>query len=351
LANALLFDGASALEREVALGWDGAALSLTDEDGTREAIAWARLNHAGEQPGVVVIGHDDRPGWRLHIPLESPATLLSLLPKPVMYGGWIDRIGIARAAIAFAVVSAAVLAAVLTAPNWIGPMVPESWERRLGDAMVGDLERFACHTPEADAALAGLIGRLDPGEVPIDIYIANIDIPNAAALPGGKILVFDGLIAQADSPDELAGVIAHEIGHVRERHVMQALLRQFGLSILLSGADSGLGNTLGGLAAMSYSREAETAADRFSRKRLETANISPAGAAEFFARIRKLDPFAENEGWSYIASHPSSARREKEFTSAVKPGRTYVPALSAAEFQAVKLACSKDDRVEEFSFF
>jgi len=350
-ARAILFDGASALERDVVLGWDQAALTLTETDGHRETIAWAALQHVGKQPGAIVIGHRDRSGWRLHVPADSSPLLLALLPGPEKYGGWIDRIGIARAAVAFAAASAVVLAIVLTAPNWLGPLVPQSWERRLGNAMVGDFERIACHTPEADAALARLVGRLDPGAEPVEIYIANIGIPNAAALPGGKVLVFNGLLAQAESSDELAGVIAHEIGHVRERHVMQALLRQFGLSILLSGADSSMGNNLAGLASMSYSREAEADADDFSRARLAKADISPAGTAEFFGRIRKMDPFAENEGWTYLASHPSSARREKEFTSAVEAGHDYSPALSKAEFDAIRQACSQDEDVEEMGFF
>ncbi|HBR85348.1 MAG TPA: peptidase, partial [Erythrobacter sp.] len=76
-------------------------------------------------------------------------------------------------------------------------------------------------------------------------------------LPGGQVLLFDGLVQQAESPEELAGVLGHEVGHVRERHVMTALLRQFGMSILLAGADSGVTNGVFGLAAMGYSRDAE----------------------------------------------------------------------------------------------
>jgi beta-barrel assembly-enhancing protease len=256
-----------------------------------------------------------------------------------------------KAGAAFAGVSAVALAVFLTAPTWLGPLVPESWERQMGEAMVGDFERLACHTPESDKAVAKLVGELDPGKQPVDVYIANIPIPNAVALPGGKILLFDGFLAQAESADEVAGVLGHEIGHVRERHVMQALLRQFGLSILLGGANSGLSDTLAGLADMSYSREAESAADEYSRERLAEANISPAGAASFFTRMRKLDPLGETETFGYLASHPSSAAREKDFNSAVEEGHTYAPALSPAEFDALQSACLEDEDVEEFGFF
>lgn len=350
--QALLLDGVSALEREVTLGWSETALTLREADGREDAIAWGNLYRTGTQPGTLVLGHHERPGWRLHVRETAPEDLLALLPGAEKYGGFIDRIGLGKAIAGFAVASALVLAAVLTAPSWLGPMVPESWERVMGDAMVGDFERYACRTPEADAALARLTRQLDPAVVPVDIYIANIGIPNAVALPGGKVLIFDGLIAGAASADELAGVIGHEIGHVRERHVMQALLRQFGLSILLSGANSGMvGDTMGGLASMSYSRDAESAADAYSRARLEQANISPAGTAGFFARMRKFDSSGENAVLGYLASHPSSARREREFNAAVEKGHAYTPALTDEEFAALREACEKDEEVEEFRLF
>lgn len=350
-ASAILFDGASALERDVALEGSESALILRELDGREERIGWTGLYRVGTQPGMIVLGRHEQPGWRLHVPEASDPALLARLPRAEKYGGWIDLIGLGRAAIAFAAVSAAVLAAFLTAPGWLGPLVPESWERAMGNAMVGDLERYACRTPESDAALARLVRQLDPGTPPVDVYIANIGIPNAAALPGGKVLIFDGLIADAGSADELAGVLGHEIGHVRERHVMQALLRQFGLSILLSGANSGLGDTIGGLATMSYSRDAENAADRYSRARLEQANISPAGTAGFFARMRQFDSTGGNAVLGYLASHPSSTLREKEFSAAVREDHAYTPALTDREFTALREACEKDEDVEEFNLF
>jgi len=105
------------------------------------------------------------------------------------------------------------------------------------------------------------------------------------ALPGSQVLLFDGLVQQAETPEELAAVLAHEIGHVRERHVMSALLRQFGLSILLSGANSGVVDNVFGFASLGYSRLAEREADAAGRRLLAQANISPLGAADFFDRL------------------------------------------------------------------
>ncbi len=237
----------------------------------------------------------------------------------------------------------------MTAPNWLGPRVPETWERRIGAVMVGDLAPFTCTTAQSDAALAALVRDVDGGQSRITVQIAKIDMVNAVALPGGRVLIFDQLVQEAKSPDELAGVLAHEIGHVRKRHVMQALLRQFGLSILLSGANSDLGGTLGGVATMGYSRKAEREADAWSRGRLAAADISPAATAAFFGRLRKLDPTAGNKQLGYLNSHPDPGEREQAFAKAVQAGKVYRPALDPAQFAALKAACSQDKEAKQWS--
>jgi predicted Zn-dependent protease len=163
------------------------------------------------------------------------------------------------------------------------------------------------------------------------------------------VILFDGLVQNAESADELAGVLAHEIGHVRERHVMTAMLRQFGLSILASGISSGVGGDALGLISLDYSREAESQADGYARARLAAADISPGGTARFFERAGKEE---HAPGWiSWIDSHPSPAGRGRSFRQAVRAGHAYVPALSPAEFAAIKRMCKEDPDVEEFDLF
>ena len=344
-----LFDGTSAIRHPVTLGWQDAGLAVVRAEGETETIPAAALTFIEHRGDRLVYGHHDRAGWRLLVPLDAAPALLERLPKGAKYGGWIDRVGLIRATAVLAVVSAAAVAVVMTAPSWLGPLVPESWERRIGSALVGDLEPFTCSTPESDAALAALVRQVDDGKTPVTVQLAKIDMVNAVALPGGRILIFDQLVQEAKSPDEVAGVLAHEVGHVRKRHVMQALLRQFGLSVLLSGANSDIGGTLGGVAAMGYSREAEREADTYSRMRLAAADISPAATAAFFGRLRKLDPTAGNPQLSYLNSHPDTAEREQAFKAAVKPDIPYRPALTAAQFQALRQACAKDPDAEEWS--
>ena len=219
--------------------------------------------------------------------------------------------------------------------------------------MVGDFGGRICHTPEGDAALAKLLGKVDPAREKVRAGIANMDMVNAIALPGGQVLLFDGLVQQAESPEELAGVLAHEVGHVRERHVMTALLRQFGLSVLLAGADSGLTNGAVGLASMGYSRDAEREADDYARARMAQSDISPLGAASFFERMAKEHGGEDNSpallGW--IASHPSSNERAKAYRDAAAGRTAYPPAITDDEFEALKTMCADDPDVEEFEFF
>jgi Zn-dependent protease with chaperone function len=345
------YDGRSAIRHEGLLCWSaGRRLILRHPETEGIDIEADELIFREQRPGERVYALRGTPAFRLMLAGDAPSGIVALLPRPARYGRWIDRFGLPQAAIAFAVVSAAVVALAMTLPSWLGPMVPASWERRMGEAMVGDFGNRICHTPAGDAALAKLTAELDTGGEPIRVGVANVPVDNAVSLPGGQVLVFNGLVEDAKSPDELAAVLAHEIGHVRERHVMTALLRQFGLSILTAGAGSGIGQNVFGIASLGYSRRAEAEADDFARDRLRHARISPAGAADFFDRLRRSTD--EEPGWAgWLQSHPASLDRERAFRDAVKKDGAYVPALSAREFGAIRTMCRDDKKVEDFDLF
>jgi Zn-dependent protease with chaperone function len=352
------YDGRSALRHEGLLCWQaGERLVLRHPQAEGIDFGADELTFREERPGERVYSLQGTPGFRLMLSGEAPRAIEALLPAPSRYGGWIDRFGLARAAIGFAAISAALAAIVLTAPTWLGPMIPTSWERRMGEAMIGDFGNRICHTRAGDAALAKLARKLDPGGEPIRVGVANLRVVNAAALPGGQILVFDGLVQNAQSADELAGVLAHEIGHVRERHVMSAMLRQFGISVLAAGVNSGVGQSAFGIAALVYTREAESEADAFARARMERARISPAGTVQFFERLRTDAGGGDHgkRGWeewtTWIQSHPSPDDRAEAFRKAIRKDRRYEPALTAREFAAIRSMCRDDKNVDDFSIF
>ena len=346
------FDGTTAVRHTGGATWEGETLQLEPYSGEPLTVPGGELRFAETRPGQIVLAREGSAGFRLILPADLPPGFRARLPAASRYGGWIDRFGLWRASLVFGAVSAALVAAFVTAPDWLGPRVPSAWEREIGDAMVGDIDRRVCRTPASDAALAKLLDKLDPGTPQVRAGIANIDMVNAVALPGERVLLFDGIVQQAKSPEELAGVLAHEIGHVRERHVMTAMMRQFGLSILLAGADSGLASNVAGIATLGYSRAAEREADDYARARLAASDVSPLGAAGFFERMAK-DAREEDTpavvGW--IASHPSSRTRARDFRAAARKDRPYPPVLTAAEFAALKSACRQDRQVEDWELF
>ena len=348
--SALWYDGHSAIRHAGEAVWDGAgALSLSGSSGAMD-VPLADLEYGEERGGEIVYRRASEPDFRLIVPADLPAGLASKLPAKQTYGAWVDTLGLGKATAIFAAVSVAAVALFMTAPEWLGPRIPQSWERNLGDAMVGDFGNRLCSTPQGDAALAKLLAKVDPAEVKVRAGVANIGMVNAVALPGGQVLLFDGLVQDAETPEELAGVLGHEVGHVRERHVMTALLRQFGFSILLSGANTAVGDTMFGLAAMGYSRDAEREADEYSRRRMAESRISPLGAARFFERLGGEGEGEENAVIGWVSSHPDPSERAKAYRAAAK-GKTFEPVLTDKEFAALKSMCKDDKDVEAFDFF
>ncbi|RDC61261.1 Beta-barrel assembly-enhancing protease [Alteripontixanthobacter maritimus] len=355
------FDGLTAVKHEgVAAALDGNLLLRADaEPGDRVediTVPASELQYLDKRADGIIYGRGEIEEFRLILPADPPPAIAALLPTKSDYGAWIDRHGLLKMTAGFAAVSVTAVALFMTAPNWLGPMVPERWERNMGEAMIGDFGGRLCSTPESDAALAKLVRTMDPGSeedgARIKLGIANFDMVNAVALPGGQVLLFDGLLQEAERQDEVTGVLAHEVGHVRERHVMTAVLRQFGLSILSAGLGGGYSESALGIASLDYSREAETEADEFARERLREVRVSPDGAAAFFDRV--AEEYEDTNapaitGW--LATHPAAKERADAYRASKDPQASYRDILTKREYAAILSACKNDPDVEEFDFF
>ena len=108
--------------------------------------------------------------------------------------------------------------------------LPPSWEKRLGDAAVRQIapEEDRCDDPVKTEAVETIVRRLSAarGQSPYEYNVVLASgMMNAFAAPGGRVVVFDELIEMTESPEELAGVLAHEIEHVERRHSTRALFR------------------------------------------------------------------------------------------------------------------------------
>jgi beta-barrel assembly-enhancing protease len=363
------YDGRNANKWQPRLVGDKERFRLIGEGWEAGPYRWADLQALDMAGPDRVFGHAQEQGWRIGFAGVIAPDVEALLPRRVRYGGFIDRIGLWRASAAMACIAAALMFVGVKAPGWVAPFVPQSWEDTLGDAMVGDFGGRYCHTPEGDAALKALVTKMDPQHRARSIEVANIRMVNAIALPGRKVIIFTDLIEKAQSPDEVAGVLGHELGHVEHRDTLTALMRQLGLSVVLGGMDGSGGAQLNMLLGLTFSREAEHAADVAAIARMKAANISPLGTAEFFRRMDKplrgdeaggkkahkkktdekgggADGEKIEQANDWFASHPSSKSRYELFASAAQKGHVYQPALTPAQWDAIKGMCASDRTVK-----
>ena len=344
VVEAWLYDGVTALRHPVGAGVRDGDLLVTFADGDTLALHPSRLTHVESRSGSEVYGRTDAQGWRLGIPAADVAQLAAVLPRSRRYGGLIDRVGLVPAAVAFLLVSAGVIYAGGRMPEWLAPHIPVAWEKQYGDALVGDLGGKYCNGAGGQAALSKLAGKLSPGAERMNIRVVKIDMVNAAALPGGTVIIFEELLTTSSSPDEVAGVLAHELAHVERRHVTQAMIRDLGLGLVVSAFGGNTGGSINGLLSAGYSRASESEADVDAIAKLRRAAIDPRATAGFFKKLadgeERLGRVAE--GLSYISTHPMSAKRQKAFAASAERGRAYQPALSPGEWKALSNICVND---------
>lgn len=235
LQDGSLYDGMSARAHPVSV--DAVADGLRIErDGETELVLRGLLRNLSDRKDRLQLGRSDIEGWTLTLEQPVNEAIAALLPRRLSYGSWIDKVGLVPALIIGGGITAAVVAIGYTAPALLAPHVPMSVERRLGSAVVGDFGRSRCRDQAGQHALEALAEKLDPGSTagPEGIKVSALNVPmlNAAALPGGYVVIFKPAITDTSS-DALAGILAHEIAHVKRRHVTKALIRELGIGALI----------------------------------------------------------------------------------------------------------------------
>lgn len=340
LIEARLYDGITARPHDVRVSAGRGKLELAQDGGWSDSVEGALLKRLDGGGSSLRLGRSDIPGWRLILPAGAEAELRPLLGRENRYGRWIDRVGLVPAVVAGALVTASVVAIGYVAPHWLAPHVPMGWERNVGSAIVGDFGDLRCRGADGQRALEALVERVSPGAAtgPNAIKVAALDVPafNAAALPGGYIVVFRPAITDSD-PEALAGVLAHEIAHVRRRHVTEALIRELGIGALIRSFAGNIGANAEQIVSLSYTRENEAQADSDAIAMLRRARISPKPTAELFQRLSKEAPEFSAE---FLNSHPLSARRARNFAASFDPKAHYEPALSRDQSDALFDICA-----------
>jgi hypothetical protein len=345
--HAALYDGVTALRHTVAVEIVGDRLDVTAHDGARDEVPASLLVRHEREGDLLRLGRSDRPGWRMLIPLEWAEALDHLLPAEARYGRWIDRIGLWPAIGLFAVLAAIVLLVGHLAPQWIAPLIPQRWESDLGATLVGDFGDNRCASPDGNRALARLADRIEPGigapgERHITFTALDFGIFNAAALPGAQIVVFKGLLKETPEPDAVAGVLAHEIAHVRRRHVTQALIREIGIGSLIRLFAGGIGANTEQLVSLSYTRANEAQADADAIIMLRRAAIDPRPTARLFDKLALETGEGEHGGYGqFLQSHPVSRERAKRFATSYDPRIAYRPVLGSVDAAVLTAVCAK----------
>jgi Zn-dependent protease with chaperone function len=348
----IFFDGVSSRRRQVTLVF-GEALEIAEEGGTPVSWAWADIRRADSPAGILRLACTSAPPLA-RLEIRDSALAASVIARCMRLDEHrISPRGVAKIvgwSVAAAVsIVCVVLFGVPLAADRLAPLVPKPIERRIGDASEVQVKtifgRSACEDPAGKTAFVKLVNRLrDAAGLDDDAMTAGVlptSIPNAFALPGGKVYVLKGLLDKAENPDELAGILAHELGHLKHYDNMRGLIYNGGTSFLIGLL---FGDVTGSSAVIfasrsvveaSYSREAETAADTFAIEMMHKLGRSPKPAAELMFRITGKEGGGLT---SILASHPLTEDRLARMTKEDRPA-SGPPLLTDEEWQSLKLIC------------
>ena len=371
-APARYFDGVSAAPVPVVVSFGARSLVIMDHDGAARAH-WplARLRAVSARGDrQAQIAPEGESAERLALEdREMIAAVEAVCPR--LYAREADRRGGGRAALwgvaALAAVVVMVVAILPALAGQLAALIPPERERQIGTAVVrqvrGLLEATGsgapgfCSAPAGIAALEGMTLRLEETVVlPYPLAVSVIDHPmvNAFAAPGGRIVLFRGLIETAETPEEVAGVLAHEMGHVLARDPTVGVLRTAGTAGIFGLL---VGDVLGASVVVAtselmlnahYQREAEMRADRTALTILDRAGLPSDPLAGFFARMAREHGDARGV-LRYFASHPALDDRA-EAAAAADDGReaAFRPVLSDQDWVALGGICRETAEAPRF---
>jgi len=226
----------------------------------------------------------------------------------------------------------------------IAGKIPADLEKQLGEAVYQQVKATSKEVtdPALVAQLEAITKRLVPAvkdsRYEFKFHIIENDAINAFAMPGGHIVIHTGLLKNAKRPEEIAGVLAHEISHITRRHSLRNMVSSLGTTVIIQaifGDYSALADSASNLLNQKYSRDFEREADETGWQYLLTAKIDPRGMIDFFKTLvaeeektgLKIDGALE-----LLSTHPATADRMaalEALWNSVPPGTTFDPILPA----------------------
>jgi predicted Zn-dependent protease len=225
--------------------------------------------------------------------------------------------------------------------KWAADRVSLEQEVRLGEMALAQMRGGMQFLPEdapAEEVVDRIGVRLTVGSpYPFHFYVVRDARVNAFALPGGKVVVFTGLLQAADSAEEVAGVLAHEVSHVERRHALRNLIHGLGLRAVMAVA---LGDYAGGvwggmagqLAELSYGRDLEREADLDGLAALRKAGLPAQGMVAFFEKMAAR----EAGDIDLLSSHPASKERLQALRAAMAKQGPYMQRPLDVDWNAIR---------------
>jgi predicted Zn-dependent protease len=349
---AVFYDGRSNRRHIATLNF-GERLEVAEGGVTLASWPYDKVRRADGPEGALRLSCTTAPSLA-RLELRDPAQRAEILRRcPAL-----DRSGSATPLSPWRIVAASLAAAAAIAGMvWFGmPLVadrlaailPYSLERPLGaavDKQVRLIFGTVCSKPAGLAALRKLAGRLQSAaQLPIapEPMVAQSTIANAFALPGGKVYLLSSLLTKAETPDELAGVLSHEYGHIAHRDGLRRLIRDGGTSFLVGlmfGDVTGAGAVLmaGRLVlSASYSRADEKEADAFAVMVMHRLGRPTEPLGALLTRLTK----GHDEGPTLLRGHPLTPERAAMLQAENRPS-TGAPLLDDGEWRDLKHICDK----------
>ena len=357
-------DGLTAQVHAVGLDHEAGTLVIRAGDGS-EIARWptAELFAMPSRKNELRLGANGLPtGARVVVTgREDVGRVLATLPvlteKRRQQTGREIRLAV-TATVALAAVIVAYLYGVPLLASRLVTLVPPAWEQSLGEtvarqmeASLGESNGWQVCDSNPDSLANRAIARFGAAALEgsgspftLDITVLKSDIPNAFALPGGQVFFFSALLEQAETQDEFAGVLAHEVGHVAHRHGMEQLISTAGTGALIGfilgdmtgiSVAAGLGATI---IDARFSRDAERQADAFAAHVAERMDFNPAGLADLINRVGADDEFAR--ALALLSTHPLTEDRKAalEVLSQQRP-TGLEPPFTPAEWRAIRSMC------------
>jgi predicted Zn-dependent protease len=370
----IFFDGKTAHKTRVTVRLTTAGLEINF--GAGRTALWPYAGLRAQSTGSVSLQLerevDDPGGPRVEsLVMEHPdfprrlkETAPTVFPGP--FGAGLEPKTVVRLLIVLAVAVPALLYLFIQvllplASDKLAESIPVAWEEKLGEQLLRELippgqESVDRTKQEAISAVADRLLAAHPGGKPpyrFRFHIKKGGLVNAFALPGGIVVIGQGLLNLTDSPEEFAGVLAHELQHVLQKHATRTLIRSLGIGLIMTLATGGeheimaaLLKTAVGLESLHHSRDMERQADREGMRLIQSAGIDPQGMLRIFSKLQDEEKeSAVNSGGNkkarvlagYLSTHPAGHERIGYLQElAATPGPAPMPLLPGFDWNQMR---------------